>query len=573
MSTIEQRRPTLAAVGFWLALLLALFCATPALGQGQGGPQASVDRALVGENDSLTLTIRRAGSGSRGEPDYSPLASDFHMFGSRQSNRSVVTNGRAESWTEWQVTLIPKRTGQLTIPSLTVNGERTEPIRIDVQPARATAGTTQRDPLFMEVSVDRERVYVEQQLLLTVRIFLALALEDMQLSDPEPEHARVEKVAQSNFRRDIDGITYQVHELVYAIFAEQPGELVIPELVFSGRQPLRSRSFFDFPGQGRSLRRMSPQISVTIKQIPSRFSGTHWLPARNLTLVESWNGNPEQLAAGDSMTRSLTLLADGLAAAQLPELPLPQIEGGRLYADQPQLDNSGDTRGLRGKRVESAALIPSQPGPLRIPGASVVWWDVDSDSEKVAEIPPRQLQIRPASATSPTTPATAPTPSSALTTVGDATINPQLLGWQLATALLACLWLATLWWGWRRARTLPVNPTRPEAEQANEYDAFKQLQASCRANNAAAARAALLNWGMARLQRKRIDLEALLAWADNDALQRAVDEMERHLYGGQNTSAWRGEALLAALSTVRGKRQGEPAGAGSQSLPPLYPGG
>ena len=135
---------------------------------------------------------------------------------------------------------------------------------------------------------------------------------------------------------------------------------------------------------------MSQPLSVAIKPIPAQFSGTTWLPARNLTLVESWNGNPDQLAVGESMTRSLTLQADGIDAAHLPELAPPVIDGGRLYADQPQLDDSGDARGVHGKRVQSSALIATRPGPLQLPGTRLLWWDVDSDSEQVAEIAPRQ---------------------------------------------------------------------------------------------------------------------------------------------------------------------------------------
>jgi hypothetical protein len=296
---------------------------------------------------------------------------------------------------------------------------------------------------------------------------------------------------------------------------------------------------------------------------------------RNLTLVESWNGNPEQLAVGDSMTRSLTLQADGVPAAQLPALPEPEIDGGRLYADQPQLENSSDARGLRGKRVQSAALIASRPGPLQLPGARVVWWDVDSDSEKVAEIAPRQLQIRPAAAAASSPPAVSPAPA---TPSGDAVAprtNPaQLLGWQLATALLACAWLATLWWSWHRQRVPPAAPAQPNTtRRAREYEAFKQLQASCRANEAAAARSALLNWGAARLQRDRVDLQTLKEWAGDEALQSAIDALERHLYAGTGAASWRGDRLLAAVSAIRGRRQNVSGGDERGALPPLYPGG
>ncbi len=561
----------------WLALLIALLQAPAALAL-----EATVDRALVTEGDSLTLTIRVDGNNSDDNPDYAPLETDFHLFGSRQSSRSVISSGRAKAWTEWQITLVPKRSGQLTIPAITVGKARTVPILVDVQPAQTTTATgQQRDPVFIETTIDRDTVYVEQQLLLTVRVFHALSLDDMQLSDPEPEHARIEKVAQNSFRRDIDGVTYQVHELVYAIFAEQPGELVIPELVFSGRQPLRARSFFDFPGQGRALRRISRPLTIDIKPIPPQFSGTVWLPARNLTLMESWNGNPEQLAVGESMTRSLILQAEGVGGARLPELPQPAVDGGRLYADQPKLDDGGDARGLHGKRVQSAALIPARPGPLQLPGTKLVWWDVDSDSEKVAEIAPRQLQIR--AAAPGTASATATPPPASAASINDVVGVPaiavtdggHLLGWQIATALLACGWAATLLWFWQRRKPAPTAVVVESGNRsASEPDSFRQLQRACREHQPVAARSALLAWGAALLNREQIGLDELLQCVGDDALSRAVVELEQQLYAAAATDAWRGEQLLSAVDRVRKQRRRENRdSAVSEALPPLYPSG
>ena len=580
----DSRRAA-ASIWRWLPLLLLTLLSVQ-VAQAAAALEASVDRTLVTEGDSLTLTIRQPGGHGSGEPDYSPLQRDFQLFGSSQSSRSVISNGHAEAWTEWQLTLMPKRSGQLTIPALDVGSERTAPIRIEVQPAQASASGQPRDSLFIETSVDSDSVYVEQQLLLTVRVFHAVALDDMQLSDPEPEHARVEKVAQNSFRRDIDGVTYQVHELVYAIFAEQPGELVIPELVFSARQPLRSRSFFDFPGQGSAVRRISQPLTVAIKPIPAQFSGTVWLPARNLTLVESWSGNPVRIAVGESMTRSLTLQADGVAAAHLPELPLPTIDGGRLYADQPKLDNGGDARGLHGKRVQSAALIPSRAGALQLPGTKLVWWDVDSDSEKVAEIAPRQLQIRAAAAATSAPPnfASEPAASDAAATDSTATSAPaamamtmassrQLLVWQLGCALLACGWAATLLWCWRRRTATAVAVQRePEQPSRSEAEAFRQLQRACREQQPAQARSALRVWGAALLNREQIGIGELLQRADDTAFKRAVTELEQHLYAATAGSSWHGEPLLASIEVVRKRLRGHSErSAGDTALPPLYP--
>jgi hypothetical protein len=550
----------------WLILTLLLWCAAATAAT----PEANVDRAVVGEGDSITLTIRRAGPSGGDSPDYGVLTRDFHQYGSGESSRHVISNGRAESWTEWQTTLIPKRSGQLVIPPIPLGAGKTAPIAIQVNPASATAATRD-EPLFIEASIDSDSVYVQQQLLLTVRVFHAVRLDDMNLTEPELDNANVEKVSQESFRRDVDGITYQVHELVYAIFPREAGELTIPELVFSARQPQRTRSFFDFPGQGRGLRRLSRQFNVQVKPIPPQFSGGTWLPARTLTLVESWSGNPQQLTVGETITRTLTLQADGLTATQLPQVEVPTLAEGKLYADQPQLDDRGDSRGVLGKRVESMALIPTQAGQMALPATRIRWWDVTSDSEKVAELPAQILTIRPAAgAAAPA--GTQPPAGSGIAADGGAptAVAAGARGWQIATAALALAWLLTLGLLWRQRRPAAAAAIAPPPAREDEKPLFAVLEQACRRGDAVAARQALLRWAARYYGISPVTLEWLITRSDDPALRDAVQAMERQLFGGDGGAAWEGEALLRAVGELRRKRPARN-GDGGEALPGLYP--
>ncbi|HSB98116.1 MAG TPA: BatD family protein, partial [Spongiibacteraceae bacterium] len=116
-------------------LLLAL--AAPGWLYATANPRASVDRSVISEGDSLTLTIRVDDTGSFDAPDYSALQRDFEVYGSSESSQHVLNNGHLESWTEWQTTLLPKHSGELTIPSIAVAGGKTQPLAIRVEPASA----------------------------------------------------------------------------------------------------------------------------------------------------------------------------------------------------------------------------------------------------------------------------------------------------------------------------------------------------------------------------------------------------------------------------------------------------
>jgi hypothetical protein len=69
----------------------------------------------------------------------------------------------------------------------------------------------------------------------------------------------------------------------------------------------------------------SEPIDVEVKPVPEDFPGEVWLPARSMTLEETWSVEPHALSVGDSTTRTLTLVANGLQGSQLP--PLSSLEG------------------------------------------------------------------------------------------------------------------------------------------------------------------------------------------------------------------------------------------------------
>lgn len=546
---------------------------------------ATVDRTIITQGDSFVLTIRVNDTGGYDAPDYRPLEKDFQTFGASESTQHVINNGHIESATEWQTTLVPKRTGQLIIPALTVAGTTTQPIAVQVNAAgRGANAVPDGEPVFIEVQTDRSDVYVQQQLLLTARVFIAEPLSDMQLTKPEFDNATAKQVSETTFQRTVNGATYEVHELVYAIFPEQPGELTIPELVFSAVEATRPRSLFDFPGQGRALRRLSRQLQVHVKPVPKSFSGSIWLPARNLTLSESWGGDPHHAATGESITRNIVVRADGLLAAQLPAIEQPKLDNAKFYPDQPALDDQQDASGAHGKRIDKAALIPTQAGALHLPEVRVVWWDVDSDSEKVATLPAQTYQITSGSQSSVSTPSTEPHPTEQrqpATTVSDTSMpSPDIASahtlrlWQVAVAVLATLWLITLFLyvRLRRSRSLSAIVTTDllTDHAPKEDNAWRDFAAACRASDPNAARKQLLQWARLHFDDPQLHTTEQLAQRTNDPpLVLALQQLENRLYGTRpDSTEWNGEVLLSAAKGLKNNSRDKKKAA---QLPPLYP--
>ena len=58
---------------------------------------------------------------------------NFHVLGVNTSSQYRFVNGKAQSWVDYQITLQPKRTGELIIPPIRIGQQRTESIRITVR--------------------------------------------------------------------------------------------------------------------------------------------------------------------------------------------------------------------------------------------------------------------------------------------------------------------------------------------------------------------------------------------------------------------------------------------------------
>ena len=172
---------------------------------------------------------------------------------------------------------------------------------------------------------------MQAQAILTLRIYHSVSLyDDSSLSPLQIADARVEQLGQARtYEKDIGGMRHGVIEVRFAIYPQRSGQLRIPALLFSATtvESGRAGDFQPFgPRPGKLVRVRSPEIPLTVKAKPASYpADVPWLPARALSLNESWTPEPTQVQVGDSLTRHLLLKVDGLSSAQLPPIPATKI--------------------------------------------------------------------------------------------------------------------------------------------------------------------------------------------------------------------------------------------------------
>ncbi|KAE9641598.1 protein BatD [Pseudomonas sp. PB103] len=520
---------------------------------------ASVDRSRLNSGETVELTLETSDVTQFGKPDLTPLEPLFEVRGTRQVNQLNTLNGDNRATTRWIITLLPKENGSVVIPPLQMGDVQSQPITVQVVESDTREDKNSLDPVFIEASLDQSSVYVQAQAILTLRIYHSVSLyDDSSLTPLQIADARIEQLGDTRtYEKDLNGVRHGVIEMRYAIYPQHSGLLTITPQTFSATlvdtQPAQENNA-QGPKPGKLMRVSSSAIPLTVKPKPLTYPvDAPWLPARSLSLSESWNPEPEHTQIGDSLTRSLTLKVEGLASSQLPALPATDVNGLRRYPDQPVLSNQSTDRGLVGSREEREALVPSRSGAIDLPTVDVVWWNTFEDHLEHSSLPARTLQVANNPSLQVDTPAGNLQPS-----VVD---NDVLWWWKLSTLILACTTLLGfgLWW---RARWQPA-VHRAAQTGPSPRTLMDDIKRASQANDPQATRQALDAW--ARQQPETLaDMAARFV-----PLSDALDGLNGALYS-ETGQHWQGEDLWRAIRTIpTAERVHDPVG--DSGLPPLYP--
>ncbi|WP_242206046.1 MULTISPECIES: BatD family protein [unclassified Pseudomonas] len=520
---------------------------------------ASVDRSRLNSGETVELTLETSDVTQFGKPDLTALEALFEVRGTRQVNQLNTLNGDNRATTRWIITLLPKENGSVVIPPLQLGDAQSQPITVQVVESDTRENKNSLDPVFIEASLDQSSVYVQAQAILTLRIYHSVSLyDDSSLTPLQIADARIEQLGDTRtYEKDLNGVRHGVIEMRYAIYPQHSGLLTIAPQTFSATlvdtQPSQDANA-QGPKPGKLMRVSSAEIPLTVKPKPLTYPvDAPWLPARSLSLSESWNPEPEHIQVGDSMTRSLTLKVEGLASSQLPALPATEANGLRRYPDQPVLSNQSTDRGIVGSREEREALVPSRSGAIELPTVDVVWWNTFEDHLEHSSLPARTLQV----ANNPSLQVDTPTGNLQPSIVD----NDVLWWWKLSTLILACTTLLGfgLWW---RARWQPA-VHRAAQTGPSPRTLMDDIKRASQANDPQATRQALDAW--ARQQPETLaDMAARFV-----PLSDALDGLNGALYS-ETGQHWQGEDLWRAIRTIpAAERVQDPVG--DSGLPPLYP--
>lgn len=571
-----------------LCLLWLAAIGLPAQAQNQ---QLTVepDRTRLYEGEVLTLTVKGSmeidinlsnlfdfDMSNLPSPNIEKVEPDFEILARNQQYSIRTVNSRMVGEITWTYQLAPQKTGELTIPALKFRESVSEPVTIEVvdgtPPNQAATG---RDS-FIELSADKAEVYVQEQLILTVRLFFRGNLIRGELSEPDHPHVIIESLGrQQESSQYRDGLRYRVVERRYALFPQRPGMLKLPPIRFEGQMR-------DSAGKLKFLRDSEELFEVPVKDVPAQFSGKTWLPATGLALEESGLPPSLEVTTGENLTREIRMTAAGLPSETLPPLPDQVPDGLRSYPEAPERNTETTPTGLTSSLSQSVALVPVQPGTMTLPAIRIPWWDTEADRERVAVIPARTLTVTEAGAAPGTNaqaeaaatsanPGTPEQANASAAQAASATDNP----WLWTSLGLALLWLITAlaWWYSRKhSRQRDIAPGGV-IDDANERAVYERLIRAAR-DGSPAAPELLVAWANLKAPGRGFHSAAEVAqYFGHSTLLAEIRRLQARLFapdpGGQEPAPWDGRLLAKSLQEIRQSRAKDD----DSDLPPLYPQG
>lgn len=396
-----------------LTTLLLFITFTIAIAEEISFVTSAPKAVVVNQQFRLKYTLNRR---SKGEPRL-PAIEHFTIlagpYRSEQSSTSIVNGNVTSSQSvTYTYTLQADEEGEFTIPGATINIDNesytSNSIKIKVLPPdkSATAQTQQRgnrrqndntsstnisnDELFMTATLNKTKVYEQEAVLLTYKVYSAVNLTALNGKIPDLKDFQIQEIELPNEKEwqmeHYNGRNYRtLLWQQYVLFPQKSGVIEIPSAIYEGVVAVQTRSYdpFDFFGGTNYIEVKkeirTPRLKLNVQSLPSPkptgFSGG----VGNFKVSSSISTT--ELKANEAVTLRLTISGTGnMKLIKTPELSLP--EDFEVY--DPKIDNrfSLKTSGFSGNKIIEYLFIPRYGGEYTIPSVQFSYFDISSKEYK-----------------------------------------------------------------------------------------------------------------------------------------------------------------------------------------------
>lgn len=382
---------------------------------------------VMGETFRLQYTINtHAAKGFRiGNTEDFDLLSGPNQ--SSSTSTSIINGVRTSSKTlTFTCILRPKREGTFTIPAATITADgkqlQSKELTVKVLPTdqrssqnqqggqqsrgtvSASSGKITDDDLFIVATVNKKKVYEQEAILLTYKIYTTVNLTNVSGKMPDLKGFHTQEVDMPKGNREFElehynGRNYRT--LVwsqYVLFPQQSGLLEIPSITFEGTVAQRVQNYDPFEAffnGGSSYVNVqkslsTPKLTIDVSPLPSGKPASYYGGVGNFSISSSISTT--ELKENEAVTVKLVISGTGnMKLIKNPEVKFPAD----FEVYDPKVDNKFTlkTGGLSGNKVIEYLAIPRHGGDYIIPSVEFSYFDVKSGVYKTLFTPEYNLHV------------------------------------------------------------------------------------------------------------------------------------------------------------------------------------
>lgn len=534
--------------------------------------ELSLDRndIRVNETFQLTLHVEDPKTLSAQQPlDFLP--SEFQVLGSEHFRKSTVIDRQFANRMGWTITLVSTEAGTFSIPSFNIGNEQSEAMTIRVLPALTNLEEINpNSKIKLTARLSEEAVYVQQQIIYSVRIYSSVASRRHNLSPLQVENAIVKKLGEaSEFQLLHEGVRYNVKEEKYVIFPQKSGELNIPPITFR-TNIVDAQASFGSLSRYRPIELKSQPFTVQVNPKPEN-APAPWIPAKNIELSAKWQADSEPFEVGKPATLDFYIKGVALLPEQLPTIEFPEVDGLKIYRDKPVMQNIINANGVNSYHLEKLAVIPNAAGEVTIPAIKIPYWNTTTNQEAFAELEPITINVN-AQANSVALPSinqVTPAVTQPANLEPQAKQNPL---WQILTWVFAALWLITsLLFIFRRPKTVSnYQEKNTQTDATTQQQTSLSFKQAANTNDPQVFSQAAIDWVNQRSKFNVTNLNQLVQGCPDPVLAIELQKLQAALYAKDQaaSSNWDGSKIYQLLSQVQFSGRNSTS---KEQLPPLYP--
>ncbi|MBO7267846.1 MAG: protein BatD [Bacteroidaceae bacterium] len=342
---------------------------------------------------------------------------------SSSSSTSIINGKRTSSRTlTFTCILRPKKEGTYTIPAATITAEgeqlTSKELTIKVLPAdqkaqasqagrgaaTSQAGAIGDDDLFIVATVNKKKVYEQEAILLTYKIYTTVNLTNVSGKMPDLKGFHTQEVEMPKGNREFELEHYKGRNYrtivwsQYVLFPQQSGQLEIPSITFEGTVAQRVQNYDPFEAffnGGSSYVNVqkpirTPKLTIDVSPLPSGKPASYGGAVGDFNISSSISTT--ELKENEAVTLKLVISGTGnMKLIKTPEVNFPAD----FEVYDPKVDNKFTLKagGLSGNKVIEYLAIPRYGGNYTIPAVEFTYFDIKSGAYKTLKTPEYTLNV------------------------------------------------------------------------------------------------------------------------------------------------------------------------------------